>query len=135
MRSTMVLVILVGLFVVGCKSAPNEEAPAQPAQQNQAAGDQAKDDRITELIYRLKEPAASSRESAARELGEVGDERAVPALIEALGDENIGSPAAVAWEMVLANYRATIAGALTKITGENFGPDHTKWKEWHDKKK
>ena len=41
----------------------------------------------------------------------------------------------VAWEMVLANYRATISGALAKITGESFGPDYAKWKEWYEKNK
>lgn len=135
MARAMVLVALAGLLVCGCQSAPKEEAPAQPAQENQAADDQAKSDRVDELIGMLKEHAASTRESAAIELGEIGDQRAVPALIEALGDENIMSPAAVAWEMVLANYRATIAGALGKITGENFGPDHARWKEWYGRKK
>jgi HEAT repeat protein len=128
MGRAMVLAALAGLLVCGCKAAPKEEAPAQPPQQSAVD-----DERLNELIGRLKDNAASTRQSAAIELGEIGDQRAVPALIEALGDENIMSPAAVAWEMVLANYRATIAGALSKITGENFGSDHAKWKEWYDK--
>ncbi len=127
MGKAIVLAVFAMLLVCGCESTPKTEPPVQRETVDEA--------RIDKLIGMLKERAASTRESAAIELGDIGDERAVPALIEALGDENIVSPAAVSWEMVLANYRATITGALSKITGQNFGPDHARWKEWYERKK
>jgi len=56
--------------------------------------------------------------SAARALGEIGDERAIGPLIKAL---------------LIENAKKDAAEALKKITKQDFGDNAAKWKAWHDK--
>jgi len=69
------------------------------------------------LISALKDEDGDVREAAAEALGELKDPRAVEPLISVLKDED-GS---VRWWAVKA---------LNKITGEDFGEDEAKWRDW-----
>jgi hypothetical protein len=69
------------------------------------------------LIVTLKDPYEYVRSSAARALGNLGDVRAIPSLIELLQDPFL-------------IVREDAEAALEKITGEHFGKDYNKWKEW-----
>lgn len=55
------------------------------------------------------------RELAAKYMGEHGTHICVPYLIDAIGDEEI---------------KETAADTLTQLTGETFGTDSAKWKDW-----
>jgi len=72
---------------------------------------------IEGIIAALKDEDKYGRKGAVIALGEIGDERAVESLIATLKDEN-GS----------VRYRA--AAALEEITGEDFGEDEAKWRDW-----
>jgi len=56
-------------------------------------------DEVEELIKELKGEDGKIRRSAAKRLGEIKDERAVPALIERLKDENEGVRVNAAWAL------------------------------------
>lgn len=71
-------------------------------------------DLIEVLIYDDDERA---RWEAAWSLGRLGDEQAIPSLIEALQDSS-------------DDVRWFSSWSLRTITGENFGPDHEAWTTW-----
>jgi len=68
-------------------------------------------------ILGLKQKSPALRLGAVKTLGARGDRRAVEPLIEILGDDN---------EQV----REAAAEALKSITGQDFGGDAAKWKDW-----
>ena len=74
------------------------------------------------FIEDLKSKYPNVRARAASSLGSTKDERAVEALIEALDDDD----KTVQWNA---------AGALNKITGENFGIFAFKWWKWWKEEK
>jgi HEAT repeat protein len=70
-------------------------------------------------IQALGHRSEYARAAAADALGEFGSQAwdAVPALIEALGDEHGGT-------------RSSGARALRDITGQDFGEDADRWRDW-----
>ena len=70
-------------------------------------------------IQALGDESEYVRAAAAEALGEFGSQAsgAVPDLIEALGDEHGGT-------------RSSAARALRDITGQDFGEDADRWREW-----
>jgi vesicle coat complex subunit len=77
-----------------------------------------KDPRAVEpLISALKDENRDVRRVAAGALGELKDPRAVEPLISALKDEN-------------GSVRRAAAASLLEITGEDFGEDEAKWRDW-----
>jgi len=72
---------------------------------------------IDPLIVLLSAPEPKSRRVAARALGEIGDRRAVAALIEALKDRD-------------HQIAASAHGALRAITGQDFGVHFADWEVW-----
>jgi HEAT repeat protein len=96
-------------------TSPNERLRSEAAE---ALG-KIKDPRAAEpLIAALKDQSARGR--AARALGEIKEPRAIEPLIAMLKDQSNG------WYA---------AEALKKITGQDFGTDHGKWKQWWEKSK
>jgi 3-methyladenine DNA glycosylase AlkC len=83
-----------------------------------AIGPEAKE-AVPALIQALGDEEVYVRGAAAVALGVIGPEakEAVPALIRALEDENVF-------------VRRDAAGALTNITGQDFGQDAAAWQEW-----
>lgn len=80
-------------------------------------------DRLFErCIENLKRRNARSRQRAIRVLGMTRDPRAVAPLIGVLEDED-------------ASLQEAVAESLRQITGEDFGTDHDKWNDWHQKNK
>lgn len=77
---------------------------------------------VEPLIHALKDKSRDIRGVAAAALGEISDDRAIEPLIEALKDRD-------------KSIRRNIALALRKITGQDFGEDHKKWKKWWQKNK
>ena len=77
---------------------------------------------VKPLIKALKDDDIIVRLFAAGALGDIGDERAVESLIEELKDEG-------------EDVRRNAAEALEKITGEDFGEEHSKWRNWWQKRK
>jgi len=73
------------------------------------------DEAIGPLIDAVRTAHNSVRYPAVSALGELGAEKAVPALIEALKD---------------AGLRSVAADALRSITGEEFGSAYEPWKRW-----
>ena len=55
-------------------------------------------------------------------LGEIGDARAIPALINVVNDDN-------------PDVRTAAADSLQKLTGQNYGNDHARWVAWWTKTK
>jgi hypothetical protein len=70
---------------------------------------------VPALIAALKHPNEGVRWSAAKTLGEIGDESAVDALIEALG---------------MPSLAPTAAESLQAITGKSFGTSSDAWRRW-----
>ena len=80
-------------------------------------------DRLFERrIENLKRGNVRSRQRAVRVLGMTKDPRAVAPLIAVLEDED-------------ASLREAAAESLRQITGEDFGTEHDKWNDWHQKNK
>lgn len=77
---------------------------------------------VEPLISCLMNESWEVRAQAAYVLGKIGDPRAVEALISVLTDEDIPS-------------RSNARFALKKITGEDFGVDQARWKEWWEENK
>jgi HEAT repeat protein len=75
-----------------------------------------------QLIALLKDDEPDVRCTAALALGKLKDKKAVGPLIEQLKHESEG-------------VRDSAAEALKAITLQDFGQDHDKWREWHDKNK
>jgi hypothetical protein len=75
------------------------------------AGDEA----VGPLITALDDRSENVRWSAADLLGDLGAKDAVPKLIEELDDVDV---------------RGAAAGALSKITRQNFGEDRKAWEQW-----
>jgi HEAT repeat protein len=70
------------------------------------------------LIEILEEdPYPVARQTAANSLGEIGNEKAVPPLIDSLEDGNY-------------LVRSASLVALNRITGEALGPDKDDWADW-----
>jgi hypothetical protein len=72
-------------------------------------------------ILRLANPRVAVRERAAWLLGTSGNQRAVEPLIRALEDAD-------------QQVRTTVANALETLTGQEFGTDVAKWREWSQKR-
>ncbi len=72
---------------------------------------------VNPLIAALEDNEWLVRRHAARSLGELGDPRAIQPLVNALEGKGFHTAAAA-------------AGALKKITGQDFGPDPEKWRKW-----
>lgn len=70
---------------------------------------------VPDFINTLKDKDLEARRIAAWALGEIKNRQAIEPLILALKDEN------VRWDS---------AEALKKITGEDFGTEYDKWKNW-----
>jgi len=73
--------------------------------------------KIEFLITALTNEDGGIRRAAAGALGELKDPRAVEPLISALKDED-------------SNVRKNATKALLEITGEDFGQDEAKWRDW-----
>jgi len=84
-------------------------------------GPEAKD-AIPALINLLEDEDEFVRLSTTVALGDIGAQEAVPALINALKDE----------DFMVRNFAAE---SLTKITGEDFGEDQSKWQQWWEENK
>jgi hypothetical protein len=131
----MVLVAAVSLVLLaGCPAPPmgpsgetSQVAPGEPTQAH-ATGEE----KLRTLLLQIRDRNLRTREAAVRELGELGDRRAILPLIDVMDDENFISAEAIAWEAIVANYRITVAGALRKITGQDFGTDSAQWKAWYE---
>ena len=74
---------------------------------------------VEPLIELLKGPDLELRVTAIESLGDVGDARAVNALIDALKGERL-------------SVRQKIAHALGKLTHQNFGVDYHAWAKWRE---
>lgn len=72
---------------------------------------------VPDLVAALKDSDWFLVVRAARALGEIGDRRAIAALIDAMSNRFPAVPAAV-------------AEALQKLTGQNFGEDQARWRTW-----
>jgi len=74
---------------------------------------------VPPLIQALGDESEYVRSAAADTLGEFGSQArdAVPALIQALGDEYEGT-------------RSSAGRALRDITGQDFGEDRDRWRQW-----
>jgi HEAT repeat protein len=109
-RATPILVLLVVVAFLITHYA------AQVVAQTKESGE------VERHIADLKDPSWQIRWYAAEVLGEAKDPRAVEPLIAALGDEikDVGKGAAL---------------ALKEITGQDFGMDPAKWREWRVKNK
>lgn len=70
---------------------------------------------VPDFINTLKDKDSETRRIAAWALGEMKNRQAIEPLLSALKDEN------VCWDS---------AEALKKITGEDFGTEYDKWKNW-----
>jgi hypothetical protein len=83
------------------------------------------ENRIQELIARLKDPAASVRYAAAEALGAIGPaaKDAVPALIEALKDPKIEVLCAMVVALALTRPEAKDAVRALREALEDFDPD------------
>jgi HEAT repeat protein len=77
---------------------------------------------VEPFIAALKDEDKAVREVAAVALGKMGDTRAVEPLIRALGDGHV-------------RVRWGAEGALRELTGQSFGENPVKWKEWWEKNK
>jgi len=62
------------------------------------------------------------REDAIIALGQIGDQKAIPVLVEAVADE-------------YKNIQIAAADSLKSITGEDFSRDYAKWSEWNNARK
>ncbi|MBN1810234.1 MAG: HEAT repeat domain-containing protein [Anaerolineae bacterium] len=96
----------------------DEDVREAAAEALEAIGPQAVE-AVPALIQALKDRSSSVRCAAARALGEIGPgaREAVPALIQALGDES-------------SLVRQAAAEALRAITGQDFGEDAERWRQW-----
>jgi hypothetical protein len=102
---------------------------------------------VDELARALTREYMTYRSLYAYALGEIRDPRAVPALLKYLEDgqeklKNVpfvrenGDPAFAEQLEASGNKMIQDAGeALSKITGQNYGPDLAKWKEWWEANK
>ena len=71
------------------------------------------------MIPLLKDEIVDVRGKTAWALGRLGDDSAVEPLISALLDKDAG-------------VRSAAASSLNQLTGEKFGDDHAKWREWFE---
>jgi len=71
------------------------------------------------MIPLLKDDVAVVREKTAWALGRTGEDLAVEPLIASLRDKD-------------ATVRSAAASSLNQLTGEEFGEDHAKWKQWFE---
>ena len=72
-------------------------------------------------ILRLSNPRVAVRERAAWLLGTSGNSRAIAPLVKSLDDSD-------------PQVRETVAHALETLTGQEFGTDVAKWREWVQKR-
>lgn len=77
---------------------------------------------VAPLVSRLKDESWQVREYTAEALGNIGDKRALKPLIDALSDES-------------GSVSTNALRALKKLTSQDFGADHARWKNWLKKKK
>lgn len=87
---------------------------------------------IKEQIEKLTSSDPAERDAAAEKLGGMGKDArsAIPFLIAMLSVKRKAEQADAAEQR-----RAAVTKALTKITGEDFGDDTTKWEKWWEKDK
>jgi HEAT repeat protein len=77
---------------------------------------------LAPLIEAIKDRSCRIRVHAIITLGDLGSKRAVKPLIDALRDED-------------REIRDIASFALEKITGQDFGRDYKKWRDWWEKNK
>ncbi len=75
---------------------------------------------VERLIAALTDKKVQDHQGVAWALGQIGDERAVESLITILSPQPFNPP----------HERAAAAKALKEISGQNFGEDARRWKEW-----
>lgn len=132
-------------------SALKEEDPNTPMYAAYTLGELRDPRAVEPLIVALGSPNERLRSAAAEALGKIKDARAAERLIAALKDQS--SPVrlraagalgeikdARATEPLITMLKDPInqwdaAEALKKITGQDFGTDHGKWKQWWEKNK
>ncbi len=85
---------------------------------------------VVPLINALESEDAKVRKRAAESLGRIGDKQAVEPSINAAV-----KPLINALENEGKNFSFVIIVALGQITGQDFGEDLTKWREWWEKNK
>jgi len=102
---------------------------------------------VPQVVAALMEEGNQYRHLYAYVLGEIGDPRAVPALIKYMEDGKMKQTMAGSYERLgkkkMADKldkegRGMVAdatGALERTTSENYGPDLEKWKKWWQENK
>ena len=99
----------------------NDEASSVRMISAKALGRIKDPDAVEILMYAtIEDPAAGVRQESVIALGEIGDKEAIPTAIEALKDD-------------YKDVQLAAAGALTKLTGEDFGRNYEEWTEWQKK--
>ena len=77
---------------------------------------------VEPLCAALKDRSSNIRQHAASALGKIGDARAVEPLVDSLKNEH-------------AFVKRCAAKVLKKITGQEFGENQAKWRDWWNKNK
>ena len=95
---------------------------------------------VDALIGRLDDPDAYVRNWAARALGLIGDNRAIEPLIAAMDKyvAEFGSSHPSADQLLEGTDSRVVfiaAAVLGEMTGEDFGKDPAKWREWWEENK
>ncbi len=148
MNRTPSALVVLAAALAGCgtsvKKEPAEERPAEKRPPVSA-------EKLAAMAEDLRYGDKEARCFAAAALGRTGDAGAVDPLVRALGDEDpevqgsvaealvaIGEPSVRPLIEVLkseyTDVRRAAAAALMDATGQSFGQDYGKWREWHDER-